>query len=134
MAIAVVFVTLFLAFTLACNVVAAQVTTSPSVRANATSNGGFNVNVQLPTVPPVSTPSSPSPSPVTIVEQRSGGISPLLSLLSSWLWLLLIVILLLLVIIIIVFLITRPPRYDEYGPEEGYYEETRRVTRRRRRY
>ncbi len=134
-AIVVVFVAFSLAVTLAINPVAAQVTPSPSTRANATSNGGPKINVQLSTAPRVSTPSSPSPSPITIVEHRSGpgGISSLLSLLSSWLWLLLIVLVLLLIIVAL-FLLTRPPRYHEYGPEDGYYEETHRVTRRRRRY
>ncbi|MGZ4904337.1 MAG: hypothetical protein ACXVIG_04475 [Halobacteriota archaeon] len=129
---------------LAATPAAAQVTPNPILTTNATSGGRLNINVQLPTVPSptITTPTVPSissPSPtsnVTIVEQMSGpgGLSPWLSLFSSWLWLFLITIIILLVIAIVVLLVTRRPRYEEYEPEDGYYEETHRVTRRRRRY
>ncbi len=123
---------LAVSFTLVVSPSTAQVTPSPSVNA---SGGPLNINVQLPTVPPVRTPSSPSPSPVTVVEQRSGsgGVSSWLGVLASWLWLLLIVIIILLIIAIVIFLLTRGPPSYGYGPDDGYYEETR-VTRRRRRY
>ncbi len=98
----------------------AQISPSPVVNETPSGGSDININVQLPSIRPVTTS---SPSPVGAPQGSS----------SNWwtslLWVLILAIIILIIIVAVILLVIRPP-FRGYGPEEGY-EETRVVRRRR---